>query len=77
MLQQRLAISVVLMEDMGMEGMEGIEDMEDTDIMERDLLKLMLSLNLFLEEDMLDMVMEVMEVMDMDVDTMAREKPEL
>merc|ERR1719376_324146 len=42
--------------------MEGIEDMEDTDIMERDLLRLMLS------QDTLE------EVMDMAVDTMAREK---
>ena len=43
MLQQRLATFVVVTEDMGMEDMVDTVDMEDMDIMERDLLKLMLS----------------------------------
>merc|ERR1719308_420106 len=46
--------------------------MVDMVIMERDLLKLMLNLDISPEDmDMEDMVMEVM---DMDVDTMARER---
>merc|ERR1711887_321305 len=48
-------------------------DMVDMDTMERDLLKLKLSQATFPEDmDMEDMVMEVMEDMDMAVDTMAR-----
>jgi len=43
MLQQRLATFVVVTEAMGMEGMLDTVDMEDMDIMERDLLRLMLS----------------------------------
>merc|ERR1711955_142246 len=62
MLQQRLAIFVVVMEDMGMEGMVDTVDTVDMDIMERDLLKLMLSQD----------TSEDMEDMDMDVDTMER-----
>merc|ERR1719308_311629 len=59
--------------DMVMEVMD-----VDMDIMERDLLKLMLSQDI--SEDMVAMVMAVdmvMEVMDMDVDTMEREKLKL
>merc|ERR1719431_1803657 len=53
--------------------MEGMEDMEDLDIMERDLLKLMLSQDTS-EEDMVAMVIGGMEVMGIgvDMDTMAR-----
>jgi len=75
MLQQRLATFVVVMEDMAMEGMVDTVDMEDMDIMERDLLKLMLSQDTS-EEDMEVMVMVVdmvdMEVMVIAEDTMAR-----
>ena len=72
MLQQRLATSMVVMEDMAMEGMVDTVDMEDMDIMERDLLKLMLSQDTS-EEDMEVMVMVVdMVVMVIAVDTMAR-----
>jgi len=76
--QQRLATSVVVMEDMAMEGMVDMVDMVDMDIMERDLLKLMLSLDIS-EEDMEAMGIGDMEVMGMDVDmdTMARGKPKL
>ena len=78
MLQLRLATFVVVMVDMGMEDMVDTVDMVDMDIMERDLLKLMLSQDT--SEDMVAMVMAVdmvMEVMDMDVDTMEREKLKL
>ena len=74
MLQQRLATSVVVTEDMGMEGMVDTVDMEDMDTMERDLLKLKLSQDIS-EEDMEAMVMAVdMVVMVTAVDTMARER---
>merc|ERR1711887_234330 len=73
MLQQRLATSVVVTEDMAMEDMVDTVDMVDMDTMERDLLKLMLSQATFPEDmDMEDMVMEVMEDMDMAVVTMVR-----
>merc|ERR1711937_1072045 len=63
---------------MGMEGMGDTVDMEDMDTMERDLLKLMLSQATFPEDmDREDMDTEVMVVMDMDVDTMARERLKL
>ena len=76
--QQRLATSMVVIVDMVMEGMEGMVDMVDMGIMERDLLKLMLNQDISQEDmDMEDMVMEVMEDMGMDVDTMAREKLKL
>ena len=72
MLQQRLATFVVVTEDMGMEDMVDTVDMVDMDIMERDLLKLMLSQDTS-EEDMEVMVMDV-DMVDMviAVDTMAR-----
>jgi len=71
MLQQRLATFVVVTEDMGMEDMVDTVDMVDMDIMERDLLKLMLSQDT--SEVMVATVIAVdMEVMDMDVDTMER-----
>jgi len=72
MLQQRLATFVVVTEDMGMEDMVDTVDMVDMDIMERDLLKLMLSQDTS-EEDMEVMVM-VVDMVDMviAVDTMAR-----
>jgi len=73
MLQQRLATSVVVTEDMAMEDMVDTVDMVDMDIMERDLLKLMPSQDT--SEDMAVMVTAVdmvMEVTDMDVDTMER-----
>merc|ERR1712212_447946 len=71
MLQQRLATFLVVTEDMGMEDMVDTVDMVDMDIMERDLLKLMLSLDI--SEDMGAMVTAVdMAGMDMDVDTMVR-----
>merc|ERR1712212_220585 len=76
MLQQRLATFVVVTEDMGMEGMVDTMDMVDMDIMERDLLKLKLILSQDTSEDMAAMAtavdMVVMEVTDMEVDTMAR-----
>ena len=72
MLQQRLATFVVVTEDMAMEDMVDTVDMVDMDIMERDLLKLMLSQDTS-EEDMVAMVMVVdMVVMVTAVDTMAR-----
>merc|ERR1719370_1365616 len=72
MLQQRLATSVVVTEDMAMEDMVDTVDMVDMDTMERDLLKLMLSQDTS-EEDMVAMVMAVdMVVMVTAVDTMAR-----
>merc|ERR1712168_799041 len=71
MLQQRLATSVVVMEDMAMEVMVDTMAMVDID-MERDLLKLMLSQDTS-EEDMADMVMVVdMVVMVIAVGSMAR-----
>merc|ERR1712212_175772 len=71
MLQQRLATFVVVTEDMGMEDMVDTVDMVDMDIMERDLLKLMLSQDI--SEDMAAMVTAVdMVVTDMDGDTMER-----
>merc|ERR1712212_758685 len=76
MLQQRLATFVVVTEDMGMEDMVDTVDMVDMDTMERDLLKLKLMLSQDTSEDIAAMVivvdMVVMEVTDMDVDTMAR-----
>jgi len=73
MLQQRLVTFVVVTEDMAMEDMVDTVAMVDMDIMERDLLKLMPSQDT--SEDMAVMVTAVdmvMEVTDMDVDTMER-----
>jgi len=73
MLQQRLVTFMVVTEDMAMEDMVDTGDMVDTDIMERDLLRLMLSQDT--SEDMAAMVIAVdmvMGVTDMDVDTMER-----